>query len=89
MHMFACCGFCYQTYLTPQGELIEEKIEALVRRSYLAFISDEISKKKKEDQAFLQSHLEMLKNADFEVLEETYKAYMDEHMKNKKEKEKR
>jgi hypothetical protein len=35
MHMMACCQFCYDKYLTEDGEVITEKLESLQKESYL------------------------------------------------------
>ena len=35
MHFMSCCQFCYDTYLTKDGEIIPEKIQELLRESQL------------------------------------------------------
>lgn len=35
MHCVACCEFCYEKYMTPEGVIIPAKLGALMRESYI------------------------------------------------------
>lgn len=60
MHSFPCCEYCYQTYITPRGELIIEKFEALLRGSYMDYIKDYAARNNGLDEKFINLQFAMM-----------------------------
>lgn len=76
MHMMACCQFCYDTYLTLKGEIIEEKLNKIMRESY----TETLLRHCKERLEIGESAVEFYQNnpdATLEELAEFYEYNMD------------